>query len=77
MTTTSQAIVRSSTGLVDALFSSIDKLNAKEIDPEHARAISHTAKTIVNVARLELEYRKFANEGNAATKLISLTIDAK
>ena len=69
-------VQRTSHGLIDALFNVIDQLNARQIDAEHARAISHTAKTIVNVAALELEYRKFASDGGDA-KLISLTIDGK
>jgi hypothetical protein len=69
-------VQRTSHGLVDALFNVIDRLNAKEIDAEHARAISHTAKTIVSVAALELECRKFASEGGGA-KLISLAIEEK
>ena len=66
-------VIRSSKGLVDALFDSIDRLNSGQVTPEAARALSHTAKTIVNVARLEMDYRKMA-ESNAAG-LKSLTID--
>lgn len=70
------SITRSSAGLVDAMFDSMENLNAKKIDAEHARALSHTAKSIVAIANLELEYRKFKSD-NADTdeKLISLTID--
>jgi hypothetical protein len=68
------AVTRSSQGLVDALFSAIDRLNAKEIDPEECRALSHTARTIVGVARLELDFRRFTSEGGRAA-LKSLTID--
>jgi hypothetical protein len=64
-TTTAMTVTRTSKGLVDALFDSIDKLNAKEIEPEHARAISHTAKAIVGIASLELEYRKLQKEAGA------------
>ena len=68
-------VTRSSTGLVDALFDTIDKLNAKDIDAEHARAISHSARTIVQIARLELEYREFAGtDGPERLKLTSLSI---
>jgi hypothetical protein len=67
-------IARNSKGLVDALFDVIDKLNAKEIDSEHARAISHTARSIVNVAELELEYRKFTTDVHVP--LSSLAIEA-
>lgn len=68
-------ISRSSSGLVSALFDTIDKLNAKEIDAEQARAISHTAKTIVSVASLELEYRKIS-AGAEAQPLSSLAIES-
>jgi hypothetical protein len=76
MADTVPAVTRSSQGLVDALFSAIDRLNAKEIDAEECRALSHTARTIVGVARLELDYRRFTSEGGRAG-LKSLTIDAK
>ena len=51
---------RSSTGLVDTLFDAIDNLNAKKIDTEHARALAHTARAIVAIASLELDYRRLA-----------------
>lgn len=66
-------IVRSSKGLVDGLFDSIDKLNSKEIDAEQARALSHTARTIVNIARLEIEFRKLSEN----SELKSLAIDMR
>lgn len=70
-------VKRTTGGLVDALFNTIDRLNNKEIDAEQARAISHTAKTIVSVASLELEYRKFtANDASTSQGLGALTIDA-
>lgn len=68
------AVIRNSKGLVDTLFNTIDRLNANEINAEHARAVSHTAKTIVGIARLEMEFRKgLADNG---LKLTSLIIDA-
>lgn len=48
-------VERSPKGLVDALFDSIDKLNAGLSTAEEARAVAHTARSIVGVARLELE----------------------
>jgi hypothetical protein len=70
-----QKVERTMHGLVDALFNSIDRLNNKEIDAEQARAISHTAKTIVSVAALELEYRKWASaEPTLSGQLESLVI---
>ena len=67
-----EPIKRSSTGLVEALFDAMDKLNKREIDAEHARAISHTVRSIVQVAKLELEYRELAMDG---AKLVSLSIE--
>ena len=66
------ALVRNSTGLVEALFTAIDRLNAKEISAEECRAISHAAKSIVTVARLELDYRQFALNGGRPLKSLEL-----
>lgn len=62
---TTAAVVRNSKGLVDTLFDSIDKLNRREIDSEHARAISHTARAIVSIAALEIDFRRFNRDGHA------------
>ena len=74
---TTLPIKRTSTGLVDAMFTAIDRLNSREIDAEHARALSHTARSIVQIARLEMEYRQYASELGDRAKLISLEIDQK
>lgn len=71
--TEGKRVVRTTAGLVDALFDTVDKLNNKEIDAEQARAISHTARSIVGVARLELEFRQFVESGGP--QLTSLMID--
>jgi hypothetical protein len=65
---------RTSAGLVDTLFDAIDNLNAKKIDTEHARALAHTARAIVAIASLELDFRRL-QETNPAP-LRSLTIEA-
>jgi len=70
-------VKRTTNGLVDALFDCIDKLNAKEIDAEHARAVSHTARSIVQIAKLEMEYRESAAAGGDRAKLTSLRIDQR
>ena len=71
-------VIRSTSGLVDALFDTVDRLNAKEIDAETARAVSHTARSIVSVARLELEFRQFAATGGPPLTSIKVpTIEAK
>jgi hypothetical protein len=69
-------VTRTSAGLVNAMFDTIDGLNNKTIDPEHARAVSHSARTIVQIARLELEARQSAVNTDQL-KLISLSIDPK
>jgi hypothetical protein len=75
MAKSEQKVERTMHGLVDALFNSIDRLNNNEIDAEQARAISHTAKTIVSVAALELEYRKWtSSEPTLSGQLESLLI---
>lgn len=67
-------VTRTSQGLVDALFDAIDKLNDKKVTPEEARAVSHTARTIVGVAMLELKARQI--DGGAG-QIRSLMIDAR
>jgi hypothetical protein len=67
-------VARTSQGLVDALFDTIDRLNAKQITPEEGRAVSHTARTIVGVALLELKARQI--EGGAG-QIRSLMIDVR
>jgi hypothetical protein len=69
-------VARTSQGLVDTLFDTIDRLNTKQIDAEQARAISHTARTIVTVASLELDFRKWAQDA-LATPLKSLAISGQ
>lgn len=69
-----QIIVRTSKGLVEGLFDAIDNLNQRKIDPEHARAIAHTARTIVRVAEVELDFMRFSREGQADPDLKSLKI---
>lgn len=66
-------VARTSQGLVDALFDVIDQLNGKKITPEEARAVSHTARSIIGVAHLELKARQI--EGGAS-QIHSLMIDA-
>lgn len=68
-------VTRTSAGLVEAMFDSLDKLNTKSITPEEARAFSHTAKTIVAIAHLELESKKIRSQiltenGEALTSLL-------
>jgi hypothetical protein len=66
-------VTRTSHGLVNALFDTIDRLNEKKVTPEEARAVSHTARSIIAVAHLELKARQL--EGGAG-QIHSLLIDA-
>jgi hypothetical protein len=67
-------VTRDSKGLVEALFDAIDGLNQKKIDPEHARALAHTARTIVGVANLELDFMRFQkDQGAEALRSLSIT----
>jgi hypothetical protein len=70
-------VQRTSQGLVNALFDCIDKLNSKEITAEDARAVSHTVRSIVQIARLEMEFRGFADAAGEKAKIVSLAIDKK
>jgi hypothetical protein len=73
-----QLVTRTSKGLVETLFQAIDDLNSRKIEAEHARAISHTARTIVGIASLELEVRKFNKDtGQESSALKSLTIEGE
>ncbi len=73
---TTSVIQRTSKGLVDCLFNAIDDLNQKKIDAEHARALAHTARTIVGVAALELDFMRLSAEQNGVA-LSSLAITAE
>jgi hypothetical protein len=73
-----QVVERTSRGLVQGLFDAIDNLNQKKIDPEHARALSHTARTIVSVASLEMEFMKLQKDnGSGALKSLTITDESK
>ena len=65
---------RSPKGMVDAMFDAIDDMVAKEMTAEEVRAISHTCKTVVNVARLEADIRKMKAEFLGKQDLKSLPI---
>ena len=54
-------IDRSAAGLTDAMFAAIDKLNAGVINADECRAIAQAGRTVVGMARVELDYQKLAN----------------
>jgi hypothetical protein len=59
---TVQKVERSPRGLVDALFDSLDKLNNGDQSADDVRAVCHTARSIVSVARLEIEAARLASD---------------
>jgi len=65
---------RSPKGMVDVMFDAIDSLMNKEMSAEDVRAISHTCKSVVQVARLEIDYRKMKADflGNQDLKSLPL-----
>lgn len=48
-------VERSPRGLVEALFNSLDGLNAGVRTADEVRAVAHTARSIANIARLEMD----------------------
>lgn len=48
-------VERSPKGLVNALFDAMDDLNARNITHDEVRAVAHTARAIIGVARLEMD----------------------
>lgn len=70
-------IERNPKGLVDALFDSIDAVRTKQMTPEESRAISHSCRSIVNVARMEMDYLKMRSESLTHDDLKSISFDEK
>lgn len=52
------------TTLRETLFQTMEKLEKKEIDISHAKAINEVAQTIINSARLEHDYLKLLSDNN-------------
>jgi len=65
-------VERSPKGLAEALFNSLDALNAGTQSAEDARAVSHTARTVVNLARLEMDAEKLSSDLARPLKVTSL-----
>ena len=53
---------RNTGGLKDVLFQQLDNVLSSEPDYKKANAVSKTVKTIIDVAKTELEYARFNNE---------------
>jgi hypothetical protein len=58
--------VRTSKGLVEALFDELDALKEGKSTPQNARAKASLANTICQVTRLEMEYARFVTDARAA-----------
>jgi hypothetical protein len=65
-------VERSPQGLVSALFDSLDNLNNGTQTVEEVRAVCHTTKSIVNVARLEIEAARLQHELGRKVELTTL-----
>jgi len=50
--------------LRETLFQTMEKLENKQIDISHAKAINEVAQTIINSARLEHDYLKLLADNN-------------
>ncbi len=59
---------RTSLGLRNALFDTLDQLNAKSVTPQEAQAICKVAAQIINSVNTELEFYK-------VTKLRGATVE--
>lgn len=57
---------RTSAGLRDALFDTLDDLRSGKTSPRAAAAVAGLAGQIVNVTRLELHYTRFVGQKDPA-----------
>ena len=53
-----KAIERSGSGLSEALFEHLEKLRDGKVDVAHSREFCNVAKSIIDLARVRLEYEK-------------------
>jgi len=65
-------VERSPKGLTDALFDAMDRLNNGLATHEEARAVAHTARAIIGIARLEMDAAKMSKEFGGAIGIKSL-----
>jgi len=65
-------IERSPRGLVEALFNSLDGLNAGVKSADDVRATAHTARSIVGVARLEMDATRLSETLGKRVEFASL-----
>lgn len=65
-------VERTPRGLVNALFNSLDNLNAGTQSADDVRAVCHTARSIVNIARLEMDAARMAESLGRKVEFTSL-----
>ncbi len=73
------AIVRTSSGLRDALFDEWDRLRTGNSNPKQAMAVAHLAKQIVNSVKIEIEFAahvRGAQDGEAVAMTTPLALGA-
>lgn len=65
----------SADNLQDVLWDTLLKVKEKKLKPNEANSVTFAAKEIINMARLELQWKALTNKGfNVAPKLL---IDSK
>ncbi len=62
--------------LQDHLFAAIEAVRSKEMQPEAAKAIAGLGKTLLDSAKVELEYMKLTDRSVASSTLLSSVGDA-
>lgn len=58
--TNAAPVTRTSEGLRDALFEELDMLRKGDSTPQRAGAVSKLAMTVIDAARLDIEFVRFA-----------------
>lgn len=66
MTQATNPIVRTSSGLTNAMFDELDEIRAGRSTPQRASAIANLAARIVSIAQLEVGYQRFVRTTVAA-----------
>jgi len=71
--THTKKIERTSAGLRDALFTSMEQLRAGDIEAQDAKAIAAPARQIVNTVHLEVEVQMMRRQSPADTMMLMPT----
>lgn len=67
-------VVRTSSGLRDALFDELDNLRNGNSNPHQARAVASIASQVISSVRMEINYRTFLNEQEATMDTVNKPI---